>query len=119
MRVHKTDPFFDFHILLADGFFDLETLLFEIWLKQPSCLKYSIAQSLTRRYLLGAWWATVHGVARVGHDLATNHHHSTYKLIEHYDGMVMDVVGQPGSIDKQVCKGIQGEVKHVRTADRA
>ena len=23
----------------------------------------------------GAWWATVHGVARVKHDLVTNHHH--------------------------------------------
>ena len=23
------------------------------------------------KVLLGAWWATVHGVARVGHDLAT------------------------------------------------
>ena len=22
----------------------------------------------------GAWWATVHGVASVGHDLASNHH---------------------------------------------
>ena len=23
----------------------------------------------------GAWQATVHGIARVGHDLETNHHH--------------------------------------------
>ena len=24
----------------------------------------------------GAWWVTVHGVARVGHDLATKHTHT-------------------------------------------
>ena len=27
-----------------------------------------------------AWWATVHGAARVGHDLATKpHHHTVYE----------------------------------------
>ena len=45
-----------------------------------------------------------------------NHHHSTYKLMEHYGGMVNDVVGQPGGVEKQVCKGFQGDVKHVRKA---
>ena len=68
-----------------------------------------------RRYLLGAWWATVHGVARVGHDLATNHHHSTYKLIEHFRGKVIDVVGQDGGMGKQVFKEVQAEVITVRT----
>ena len=31
-------------------------------------LQYSRLENLMER---GAWWATVHGVARVGHDLAT------------------------------------------------
>ena len=46
-------------------------VLFEVWLMQPSCLKDSIVQSLTRSFLLGVWQATVHGVTRVGHNLAT------------------------------------------------
>ena len=45
-----------------------------------------------------------------------NHHHSTYKLIEHYSGMVIDAVGQIHGIEKQVCKGFPGDVKHIRTA---
>ena len=36
LRFHKTDPFFHFHILSADGFFDGKTLLFEVCLMQPS-----------------------------------------------------------------------------------
>ena len=32
-------------------------------------LQYSCLRNPTDR---GAWWATAHGVARVGHDLATN-----------------------------------------------
>ena len=28
----------------------------------------------------GAWWATVHGVARVGHDLATKPQHTQLLL---------------------------------------
>ena len=75
-------------------------------LLQPSCLKDSIAPSLRGSFLLGAWWSTVHGVARVGHDLATKPpHQSTYKLIEHYCGKVMEVVGEAGGIDKHVNKG--------------
>ena len=31
-------------------------------------LQYSCLENLMER---GAWWATVHGVTRVGHDLAT------------------------------------------------
>ena len=31
----------------------------------------------------------------------------------------MEAVGQPDSIDKQVCKGSQGGGKHVRTAGLA
>ena len=30
-----------------------------------------------------------------------------------------NVAGQHGSIEKQVSKGFQGDVKHVRTAERA
>ena len=48
-----------------------------------------------------------------------HHHHSTYKLIEHYVGMGSDVAGQHGGVEKQISKGFQGNVKHVRTADRA
>ena len=44
-----------------------------------------------------------------------NHHYSTYKLIEHYSGMLKDVVGQPGGIECQYCKGFQGDVSHIRT----
>ena len=29
----------------------------------------------------GAWWATVHGVARVVYDLALNHHHHMFRYI--------------------------------------
>ena len=39
--------------------------------------------------------------------------------MEHYGGMVNDIMWQPGGIEKQVCKGFQGDVKHVRTAGRA
>ena len=66
LRFHKTDPFFNFNILWTDGFFDLERVLL-----QRSCLKDSIPLSLRGSFLLGAWRATVHRVARVGHDLAT------------------------------------------------
>ena len=48
-----------------------------------------------------------------------HHYHSTYKLLEHYCGTVMEVMGQPGNFDKQVCTGSQGGGKHVRTAGLA
>ena len=35
-------------------------------------LQYSCPENSMDR---GAWWATVHGVARVGHDRATQHTH--------------------------------------------
>ena len=35
-------------------------------------LQYSCLEDPTDR---GAWWATVHGVARVRHNLQLNHHH--------------------------------------------
>ena len=38
-------------------------------------LQYSCLENLMDR---GAWWATFHGVAKVGHDLVTKpHHHPT------------------------------------------
>ena len=48
-----------------------------------------------------------------------HHYHSTYKLLEHYCGTVMEVMGQPGNFDKQVCTGSQGGGKHVRPAGGA
>ena len=48
-----------------------------------------------------------------------HHYHSTYKLLEHYCGNVMELVGQPGGIDKQVCKRFQGDGEQVRTAGGA
>ena len=33
--------------------------------------------------------------------------------------MGSDVAGQHGGVEKQISKGFQGNVKHVRTADRA
>ena len=48
-----------------------------------------------------------------------HHHHSTYKLIEHYCGKVMHVVGQPGDTAKRVSKELQGDAKHVRTTGQA
>ena len=35
-------------------------------------LQYSCLENPTDK---GAWWATVHRVSRVGHNLVTNHHH--------------------------------------------
>ena len=35
-------------------------------------LQYSCLENPTDK---GAWWATVHKVSRVGHNLVTNHHH--------------------------------------------
>ena len=48
-----------------------------------------------------------------------HHHHSTYKLIEHYCGKVMHVVGQDGGPTKRFSKELQGDAKDVRTAGRA
>ena len=48
-----------------------------------------------------------------------HHYHSTYKLLEHYCKKVMEVVEEPGGINKHVCKGFQGGDKHVRTAGGA
>ena len=48
-----------------------------------------------------------------------HHHHSTYKLGEHYPGKAKNVMGQPGGIEKQACKGFRGDVKHIRTAGQA
>ena len=40
-----------------------------------SPLQYSCLENLMDR---GAWWATAHGVARVGHDLATKERERCY-----------------------------------------
>ena len=70
-EISQNWSFLDFYILWADSMFDLDNVLLEVWLMQPSSWKDNMAQSFTQRYLLGAWRATVHGVSRVGHDLAT------------------------------------------------
>ena len=45
-------------------------------------LQYSCSVNPVDR---GAWWATVHGVARVGHDLVTKPRHQVfYALFEFY-----------------------------------
>ena len=46
---------------------------------QYSCLEIPLGR--------GAWWVTVHGVARVGHDLMTkppNHHHPEHPVLPLY-----------------------------------
>ena len=48
-----------------------------------------------------------------------HHHHSTYKLIEHLHGVVIDVTGQLGGMGKQVHKGGPADVIPVRTEGRA
>ena len=63
-------------------------MFFEVWLMQPSCLKDSIAQSLTQRFLL-----------------EISKKYSTYKFVEHFRGEVMDVVGHHDCPVKQVSKG--------------
>ena len=95
-------------------------VLFEVWLMQPSCWKGSIAQSLTRRFHLGAWRATVHGVAKLRHDLATKPPPPQYLQNQWtLSRKGQQCHGTPGGIEKQICKGCQGDVKHVRKAGRA
>ena len=48
-----------------------------------------------------------------------HHHHSTYKLLEHFRGEVIDVLGQVGGTVKQVFKGVQAEVITMRTEECA
>ena len=43
----------------------------------------------------GTWWATVHGVTRVGHDLATNYHIYIYLFIIDCPGSSLLHVGFP------------------------
>ena len=50
---------------------------------QYSCLEIPMGR--------GTWWATVHGVTRVGHDLATkppNHHHPEHPVLPLYQIVV-------------------------------
>ena len=46
----------------------------------------------------GAWWDTVHGMARVGHDLVLNHHHSAHPYAMQWAGSVNGVQGWWGCV---------------------
>ena len=97
----KTDSLFYFYILYADTFFDLESVLFEVWLIQPCFLKDSIAQSLIWRFLL-----------------EINKTYNTYKFEEHFPRVPVGIVGQSDSLGKQVSKGLQAVVIPARTDRR-
>ena len=68
--------------------FDLGSVLFEVWLMQPSCLKDKIAHSLSPRFLM-----------------EISKKYSTYKFIEHFPGEPLVVVSHHGCSVKQVLKG--------------
>ena len=68
--------------------FDLGSVLFEVWLMQPFCLKDKIAHSLSPRFLM-----------EIGKK------YSTYKFVEHFPGEPQVVVSHRCCSVKQALKG--------------
>ena len=51
--------------------------------REKEMLTHSRILNLGNSMDRGAWWATVHGVTKVGHDGATEHAHTHRKCLAH------------------------------------